>query len=170
MCSVQGWHTAVKPIFEVVSLERKAVGASVPLPKTIIRYILSAVLPRVLQRKLLGLLPRELGQYLLDVGQGGRLAGDHPLYPLLHPLHISRQQPFCACTTNPLTLCSPPTTRPLSDPLRCDSALLVACVTRRQDGLAPATTFSSAICSQSMHTLLLFSAFWHHHMELCCVS
>lgn len=129
MCSVQGWHTAVKPIFEVVSLERKAVGASVPLPKTIIRYILSAVLPRVLQRKLLGLLPRELGQYLLDVGQGGRLAGDHPLYPLLHPLHISRQQPFCACTTNPLTLCSPPTTRPLSDPLRCDSALLVACVT-----------------------------------------
>lgn len=76
VCSVQGWHTAVKPVFEVVSLERKALGASVPLPKTIIRYILSAVLPRVLQRKLLGLLPRELGQYLLDAGQGGRLAGD----------------------------------------------------------------------------------------------
>lgn len=65
----------MKPVFEVVSLERKALGASVPLPKTIIRYILSAVLPRVLQRKLLGLLPRELGQYLLDAGQGGRLAG-----------------------------------------------------------------------------------------------
>ncbi len=57
------------------SLERKALGASVPLPKTVIRYILSAVLPRVLQRKLLGLLPQELGQYMLDAGQAGRLAG-----------------------------------------------------------------------------------------------
>ncbi len=75
LCSVQGWHTAVKPVFEVVSLERKALGASVPLPKTVIRYILSAVLPRVLQRKLLGLLPQELGQYMLDAGQAGRLAG-----------------------------------------------------------------------------------------------
>ena len=75
VCSVQGWHTAVKPTFEVVSLERRAVGASVPLPKTVIRYILSAVLPRVLQRKLLGMLPQELGQYLLDSGQGGRVAG-----------------------------------------------------------------------------------------------
>jgi len=75
LCSVQGWHTAVKPVFEVVSLERKALGASVPLPKTVIRYILSAVLPRVLQRKLLGLLPQELGQYMLDSGQAGRLAG-----------------------------------------------------------------------------------------------
>lgn len=84
--SVQGWHTAVKPVFEVVSLERKALGASVPLPKTIIRYILSAVLPRVLQRKLLGLLPRELGLYLLDAGQGGRLAGYSPVQPLLAPL------------------------------------------------------------------------------------
>ncbi|DBA85094.1 TPA: hypothetical protein ACH3X2_005818 [Trebouxia sp. C0005] len=74
--SVQGWHTAVKPVFEVVSLERKALGASVPLPKTVIRYILSAVLPRVLQRKLLGLLPQELGQYMLDAGQAGRLAGE----------------------------------------------------------------------------------------------
>ncbi|DBA94847.1 hypothetical protein WJX77_009545 [Trebouxia sp. C0004] len=74
--SVQGWHTATKPIFEVVSLERKALGASVPLPKTVIRYILSAVLPRVLQRKLLGLLPQELGQYMLDAGQAGRLAGE----------------------------------------------------------------------------------------------
>ncbi len=75
LCSVQGWHTAVKPVFEVVSLERKALGASVPLPKTVIRYILSALLPRVLQRKLLGLLPQELGQYMLDAGQAGRLAG-----------------------------------------------------------------------------------------------
>ena len=90
VCSVQGWHTAVKPVFEVLSLERKASGASVPLPKTVIRYILSAVLPRVLQRKLMGLLPQELGQYLLDSGQGGRLAGltletPPPSYPHLDP-------------------------------------------------------------------------------------
>ena len=86
LCSVQGWHTAVKSVFEVVSLERKALGASVPLPKTVIRYILSAVLPRVLQRKLLGLLPQELGQYMLDAGQAGRLAGhfSHLLAGLCH--------------------------------------------------------------------------------------
>ena len=88
LCSVQGWHTAVKPVFEVLSLERKASGASVPLPKTVIRYILSAVLPRVLQRKLMGLLPQELGQYLLDSGQGGRLAGLTLEPPLLHHTHI----------------------------------------------------------------------------------
>ena len=38
---MQGWHTAVKPIFEVVLLERRAVDASVPLPKTVIWCILS---------------------------------------------------------------------------------------------------------------------------------
>ena len=75
-CRVQGWHTATKPVFEVLSLERKARGASVPLPKAIIKYILSAVLPRVLQRKLLGALPAELGQYLLEAGQGARIAGE----------------------------------------------------------------------------------------------
>ena len=74
----------MKPVFEVLSLERKALGASVPLPKTVIRYILSAVLPRVLQRKLLGLLPQELGQYLLDAGQGGRVAGTGSALPLQH--------------------------------------------------------------------------------------
>lgn len=62
------------------SLERKARGTSVPLPKAIIKYILSAVLPRVLQRKLLGALPAELGQYLLEAGQGARLTGENILY------------------------------------------------------------------------------------------
>lgn len=77
-CRIQGWHTATKPVFEVLSLERKARGASVPLPKAIIKYILSAVLPRVLQRKLMGALPAELGQYILEAGQGARLAGTAP--------------------------------------------------------------------------------------------
>lgn len=98
----------MKPVFEVVSLERKALGASVPLPKTVIRYILSAVLPRVLQRKLLGLLPRELGQYLLDAGQGGRLAGDHApcsYSPFTEPLSCDpilgyRHVPCCCLAVN----------------------------------------------------------------------
>ena len=76
----------------MLSLERKTRGASVPLPKTIIRYILNAVLPRVLQRKLLGALPPELGQYLLEAGQGARLAGK-PLHSGVPVLNASAYTP-----------------------------------------------------------------------------
>ena len=80
----------------MLSLERKARGASVPLPKTIIKYILTAVLPRVLQRKLLGALPAELGQYLLEAGQGARLAG-MGFMPPISIVRLILLQPTVVC-------------------------------------------------------------------------
>ena len=108
MGRVQGWHTAIKPNFEVLSLERKTRGASVPLPKTIIRYILNAVLPRVLQRKLLGALPTELGHYLLEAGEGARLAGKPLLSLCVLLLHVSMSRPCLAAdiTMHDVKMCA----------------------------------------------------------------
>ena len=74
-CSVQGWQATSKPVFEIHSLERSVKGNSVPMPKSVIRLILNSVLPRLLQRKLLRVLPQELGEYLLQAGEGFGLGG-----------------------------------------------------------------------------------------------
>ena len=76
VCSVQGWQATSKPAFEIHSLERSVKGNSVPMPKSVIRLILNSVLPRLLQRKLLRLLPQELGEYLLQAGKGFSLGGE----------------------------------------------------------------------------------------------
>ena len=75
-CSVQGWQATSKPAFEIHSLERSVKGNSVPMPKSVIRLILNSVLPRLLQRRLLRLLPQELGEYLLQAGKGFGLGGE----------------------------------------------------------------------------------------------
>ena len=75
LCSVQGWQATSKPAFEIHSLERSVKGNSVPMPKSVIRLILNSVLPRLLQRRLLRLLPQELGEYLLQAGKGFALGG-----------------------------------------------------------------------------------------------
>lgn len=62
----------------------------------------------------------------------GRAAGlqvTNLLNSLFHPPDGSLQQPFSAPNTNPVTLCSPFISRPLSKALRGASALLVACAT-----------------------------------------
>ena len=45
------------------------------MPKTLLRMILNATLPRLIQRALLVALPPELGQYLLACKQGIHIAG-----------------------------------------------------------------------------------------------
>ena len=74
-CSTSGWRPAGKPLFEVRNLQRTLKNSSVPVPKTLLRMILNATLPRLLQRTLLVALPPELGQYLLACKQGVHIAG-----------------------------------------------------------------------------------------------
>ena len=45
------------------------------MPKTLLRMILNATLPRLIQRALLVALPPELGQYLLSCKQGIHITG-----------------------------------------------------------------------------------------------
>ena len=57
------------------NLQRTLKNSSVPVPKTLLRMILNATLPRLLQRTLLVALPPELGQYLLACKQDVHIAG-----------------------------------------------------------------------------------------------
>jgi hypothetical protein len=75
LCSASGWRPAGKPRFEVRNLQRTLKNSSMPVPKTLLRMILNATLPRLLQRTLLVALPPELGQYLLACKQGVHFAG-----------------------------------------------------------------------------------------------
>ena len=75
LCSTSGWRPAGKPTFEVRNLQRTLKSSTVPMPKTLLRMILNATLPRLIQRALLAALPQELGQYLLACRQGIHIAG-----------------------------------------------------------------------------------------------
>jgi len=75
LCSTAGWRSAGKPRFEVRNLQRTLKKSTVPIPKTLLRMILNATLPRLIQRALLVALPPELGQYLLACKQGVHIAG-----------------------------------------------------------------------------------------------
>ena len=70
------WAPAGRCAIDVSKVARSVRGASVPVPPALLKLIVSAVLPPVFQRLLLGALPAELGEYLLDAGVGVRLAGD----------------------------------------------------------------------------------------------
>lgn len=97
-CSVQGWQATSKPAFEIHSLERSVKGNSVPMPKSVIRLILNSVLPRLLQRRLLRLLPQELGEYLLQAGKGFGLGGELHAW-CVHGLCLSWSASIlCLCT------------------------------------------------------------------------
>jgi len=69
------WAPAGKCSIEVSKVTRSVRGASVPVPPALLKLIVGAVLPPVFQGLLLGALPAELGEYLLDAGVGVSLAG-----------------------------------------------------------------------------------------------
>ena len=83
MFSTSGWRPAGKPKFEVRNLQRTLKNSTVPMPKTLLRMILNATLPRLIQRALLVALPPELGQYLLACRQGIHIAGACRCYRIL---------------------------------------------------------------------------------------
>ena len=70
------WSPAGKCAIDVARVVRAVRGASVPVPAALLRLIVGTVLPPVFQSLLLGALPAELGEYLLDAGVGVSLAGD----------------------------------------------------------------------------------------------
>ena len=119
-CSVGGWTMGTRPTLEVTHLRRAATGNSVPLPRAVLRLVLSLVVPRLLTRLLLTMLPPELGTYLLNAEQTVYIAGaatDHwgllyswsahapavkrctnTLATLLLPLlHIVQRRSCCTC-------------------------------------------------------------------------
>jgi len=65
------WEPHGRCAIEVARVSRSVRGASVPVPKALLRLIVSAVLPPVFQRLLTGALPPELGEYIAEAGRAG---------------------------------------------------------------------------------------------------
>jgi hypothetical protein len=59
------------------------------------RFVLNATLPRIIQRRILRMLPPELGRYLLDGGAGISTHGE--IGELLRPKRVNVWVPDCHC-------------------------------------------------------------------------
>lgn len=57
-------------------MARQLTGNTVPVPKTLLKFILSIVVPRVVSQKVQALLPVELGEYLSQAQQGVHITGN----------------------------------------------------------------------------------------------
>jgi len=77
-CRVTGWRAAGRPVFDINNLAREVAGNTVPLPKTLLKLILTMVVPRVILQKVQALLPVELGDYLSRAQKGVHVTGDPP--------------------------------------------------------------------------------------------
>lgn len=53
-------------MFDVTRLHTRLRGNNVPMPDSLIKTILRMAIPGLIQRKLLGVIPKELGSYLLE--------------------------------------------------------------------------------------------------------
>lgn len=62
-----GWkpHSELKPLFDVQRLGYKIRGNNVPMPPSLIRQILRMAIPGLIQRRLLGVMLKEFGDYLV---------------------------------------------------------------------------------------------------------
>jgi hypothetical protein len=87
---LDGWQPTCKQALklEIVQLEHSISGTSVPVPKTLLKYVLNMLLPALLEARILAGLPAEVGQYFIEKGTPGlqvggklRIAG-LPLGPL----------------------------------------------------------------------------------------
>ena len=63
-----GWRPGTqkgdRPVFHVDNLKYSISGNNVPMPQNLIKHILRMAIPGLIQRRLLGLLPKEFGEYL----------------------------------------------------------------------------------------------------------
>ena len=76
-CSVTGWQVGARPLWDVVHLRRAVTGNNIPMPRALLKLVLSLLVPRLLQRWLLSALLPELGKYLVEADQPVHLAGAH---------------------------------------------------------------------------------------------
>ena len=65
-----------KPKFHVEKLKYKIEGNNVPMPPTLIKHILRVAIPGLIQRRLLALLPPELGEYVQTSRRGFKFDAD----------------------------------------------------------------------------------------------
>jgi hypothetical protein len=74
----EGWRPGSRPSdrprFHVEHLRYAIRGNNVPMPPTLVKHILRAAIPGLIQRRLMGLLPPELGEYLATAGEGAAFA------------------------------------------------------------------------------------------------
>eukprot|EP00892_Ulva_mutabilis_P006932 jgi/Ulvmu1/4610/UM002_0339.1 len=75
---LDGWRPTHKLKLSITQLEHSISGTTVPVPKTLLKYMLNLLLPAVIEARLLAVLPAEVGQYFVGkdtpgVQVGGRL-------------------------------------------------------------------------------------------------
>eukprot|EP01025_Chloroclados_australasicus_P054394 TRINITY_DN6444_c1_g1_i9.p1 TRINITY_DN6444_c1_g1~~TRINITY_DN6444_c1_g1_i9.p1 ORF type:complete len:1276 (+),score=187.54 TRINITY_DN6444_c1_g1_i9:169-3996(+) len=73
---MSGWSTPQRIKVDVLHLRRSVRGNSLPLPQALISYLLTAILPKVIERSVLEHLPLEFGDYLVESGSGLHIGGD----------------------------------------------------------------------------------------------
>lgn len=75
-----GWRPGQKPEdkpkFHVEKLRYSIEGNNVPMPPTLIKHILRVAIPGLIQRRLLALLPKELGEYVQTARRGFTFESD----------------------------------------------------------------------------------------------
>eukprot|EP00889_Picochlorum_renovo_P004243 jgi/Picre1/31273/NNA_006627.t1 len=75
-----GWRPGQKPEdkpkFHVEKLRYSIEGNNVPMPPTLIKHILRVAIPGLIQRRLLALLPKELGEYVQTARRGFTFEAD----------------------------------------------------------------------------------------------
>jgi hypothetical protein len=72
---LDGWQPASKLKLEIIQLEHSISGTSVPVPKTLIKYLLNMLLPTLIEARLLAVLPAEVGQYFIGTDTPGLQIG-----------------------------------------------------------------------------------------------
>ena len=68
---LDGWQPASKLKLEIIQLEHSISGTTVPVPKTLLKYLLNMLLPTLVEARLLAVLPAEVGQYFIEKGTPG---------------------------------------------------------------------------------------------------
>lgn len=87
---LEGWQPMHKLKLNIETLEHSISGTNIPVPKTLLKYLLNLLLPALIEARLLAVLPAEIGQYFIDsdtpgVQLGGKL---HVFGPSLSMLNI----------------------------------------------------------------------------------
>lgn len=87
---LEGWQPMHKLKLNIETLEHSISGTNIPVPKTLLKYLLNLLLPALIEARLLAVLPAEVGQYFIDsetpgVQLGGKL---HVFGPSLSTLNV----------------------------------------------------------------------------------
>ena len=73
--ALDGWQPASKLKLEIIQLEHSISGTSVPVPKTLLKYLLNMLLPALIEARLTAVLAAEVGQYFIDKATPGLQVG-----------------------------------------------------------------------------------------------